>query len=137
LRVDAIEDGMNAFGISDDQIAGSGYVAMANLAAENLALGFSSVVDCVNPLPLTRQMFLDVSSAAGCELMTVEVICSDLALHRARLEARGQQPTWKQVLDREYQPWHAAQFRIDTAEGNPADWIEQLNHCLTPDVAGT
>ncbi|MCE9560298.1 MAG: ATP-binding protein [Armatimonadetes bacterium] len=123
LRVDAIEDGMKAFGILPEQIAGSGYVAMANLAHENLSLGFSSVVDCVNPIAETRRMFLEIGEAVPCEIITIEVVCSDIAVHRERVEARGPEPSWQEVLDREYEPWVEAGIRIDTVSGGVENWI--------------
>lgn len=130
LRVDAIEDGMKAFGILPEQIAGSGYVAMVNLARENLELGFCSVIDCVNPVALTRRMFLEVAEVVGCEIISVEVICSDPLVHRARLESRGSEPTWQEVLDREYEPWVEAGIRIDTVSGGVDDWIAPICRAL-------
>ena len=134
LRVDAIEEGMKAFGILPEQIAGSGYAAMVNLARENLELGFSSLIDCVNPVALTRRMFLEIAEVVPCEVITVEVVCSDLAVHRERLEARGPEPSWQDVLDREYEPWLEAAFRIETASGGLDDWIAPI--CRTSRDSG-
>ena len=54
------------------------------------------------------------------ELLEIEVVCSDEAQHRRRVESRVTDipglvlPTWQQILDRRYEPWKTAHV-IDTA----------------------
>jgi hypothetical protein len=54
-------------------------------------------VDCVNPIPATRNAWLDLANAVGVTVIEVETICSDVTVHRSRLEtgttaADGGQP---------------------------------------------
>ena len=60
LRVDCIE----APFIAHNPNAGSegeGYQALINLATENLRIGHGVIIDTVNPLHLSRAMFMDLS----------------------------------------------------------------------------
>ena len=58
-------------------------------------------------------------------LVEVEVICSDGAAHRRRVEERVTdlpgfvQPTWAEVVDRDYQPREDDRLVIDTALTSP------------------
>jgi hypothetical protein len=53
-------------------------------------------------------------------IIEVEVICSDPAEHKRRIESRvddiaGTPLTWKQVIEREYEAWDQPRIVIDTA----------------------
>jgi hypothetical protein len=66
----------------------------------------------------------------------VEVICSDLQLHRQRVERRSvdirslKLPTWEHVVSREYDPWDREHIVIDTAGRSAADSVEELRAAL-------
>ncbi|MDM0044542.1 AAA family ATPase [Variovorax dokdonensis] len=63
----------------------------------------------------------DVASSASKELLEVEVVCSDAAEHRRRVESRkaeipeGRLPNWDEVLRREYETWTSQRLVIDSA----------------------
>jgi predicted kinase len=67
-----------------------------------------------------RDGWRSVASSAGVPLKVVEVVCSDPAEHRRRVEARqpgpGQLfvPTWAQVQAREWEPWTEPRLTVDT-----------------------
>ena len=108
LRVDAIEGPFLRDNLS---LTSQGYEAMKNLAQENAALGIGSIIDCVNPWPVTREMFTFPHVLSR----KVEVVCSDESLHKSRLLGRGIGPTWEEVQGRDYVPWSEADLVIDTA----------------------
>jgi predicted kinase len=119
LRIDTIEQAMRAGGLT---LSGpEGYRVAYGLAEDNLRLGRSVVADSVNPLPITRQAWRDVAERAGVPVCQIEVICSDPAEHRCRVEGRTAAipglilPTWQEVVEREYHPWPDADRVIDTA----------------------
>lgn len=58
------------------------------MAVDNLLLGFDVIVDTVNAIEITRIMWARTAAAGNAHLLNVEVICSDKALHRDRVEAR-------------------------------------------------
>ncbi len=110
LRVDCIE----APFIEYDPKAGSkgeGYRALINLAKENLNLGHGVIIDTVNPLHLSRAMFMGLSMETRAETFQFELKMKDILLHKKRVEERKSDimnlrvPTWQDVLDREYDAW--------------------------------
>jgi len=121
LRIDVIEVALTrGLGLPDDADIGSaGYEIAYDLARANLALGLTVVADSVNPIALTRNAWRAVAADAAC--LEVEVVCSDLAEHRRRVEGRLgdpaalSPPTWAEVEARRYEPWPEAQLRLDTA----------------------
>jgi len=118
LRIDTIEQGLRATGIS--RVGVAGYVIAQRLAADNLSLGRSVIADCVNPVRESRAAWHAVATAAGTPIIEIEIACSDPAQHRARIETRGADipghvlPNWEDVQTLAYEPWPGA-LRIDTA----------------------
>lgn len=120
LRVDEIETAIRMFEERLD-IGPEGYHVAAALAASNLELGLDVLIDCVNPWTLTRDIFRAAAARAGAAIVGVEILCSDAAEHRRRVESRKAEvpglalPDWEKVVSRDYTPWHDAHLRIDTA----------------------
>ena len=104
-----------------DVVDGPVIAGLHSLAASNLALGHTTIIDCVNPWTLTREVFAASARRSGSRLLSVETRCSDGSLHRARLEERENDVPgldrldWQQVVSRDYAPWTEADVRIDTA----------------------
>ena len=123
LRVDSIEQAIRSSGIlsPDAEIGPAGYMAIYRVAADNLRLGHSVIADSVNAIEITRTAYREVAEQAGVEFLEVEVICSDEAEHRHRVEARRSTvegltlPTWEQVATRRYETWDRSHLRLDTA----------------------
>jgi hypothetical protein len=69
----------------------------------------------------SRDGWLEVARRAGVRVIEVEVICSDAAGHRRRVETRMSDidglklPTWKAVMGRHYETWDRPRIVIDTA----------------------
>jgi predicted kinase len=121
LRIDTIERGMfdsetlSAFKALDIGVASYG-VACA-VAEDNLRLGLTVIADSVNPLEITRRAWRNAAARAGVSAVDVEVVCSDPAEHRRRVETRSTPypVTWREVEKREFEPWTVDRVRIDTA----------------------
>jgi len=115
VRVDGIEQALRDAGVSP--IDGLGYQVAYAVASENLRLGNLVIADTVNPWELTRKAW----RAVGTPHLDVEVICSDDAEHRRRVEGRTADlpnfplPTWQDVIDRDYHPWTTPRLVIDLA----------------------
>lgn len=121
LRIDSIEQALRDSHVT---IAGpEGYVVAYAIAEDNLRLGHTVIADSVNPVEVTRAAWRNVARRAGKRCIEIEIVCSDQAEHRRRVESRvadivgHQLPTWQQVCAREYEPWPAG-IVIDTA-GQP------------------
>ena len=103
LRIDTIEQVLTDAGVDDCSDQGLGYRLAYALAADNLRLGLTVIGDSVNSLEVTREAWRGVAEAAGTPFVEVEVICSDPAEHRRRVETRNVDvpglvpPTWAEV----------------------------------------
>lgn len=118
LRIDTIEQAMRNAGFT---VSGpEGYLAARDLAEDNLRVGRTVIADSVNPWAVTRAYWHEAAARMAVELLEIEVVCSDKAQHRRRVESRVTDipglvlPTWQQVLDRRYERWATAHV-IDTA----------------------
>ncbi|MEQ1864107.1 MAG: AAA family ATPase [Micropepsaceae bacterium] len=121
LRIDTIEQALRDKGLT---VVDEGYRVAYALAEDNLRLGLTVIADSVNPLQLTREAWRDVASRAGTRSIDVEIICSDEAEHRRRVETREadianhQLPTWDDVIAREYHAWSQHRLIVDTVHMN-------------------
>jgi len=135
LRIDSIEQAM-ADATGRAVCGDEGYRVAQAVALDNLRLGRVVVADSVNPLEISRDQWRAVAERAGCRMLDVEVVCSDVAEHRRRVEQRVidvpglRPPTWEQVQARRYDPWLTPPLVIDTArvdvEGGVARIIAAL-----------
>jgi predicted kinase len=126
VRVDVIETALEGSGaVSLAEHPELGYRIAYALAGDHLRSGMSVVADTVNPIEITRVAWRGVARDAGARLLEVEVVCSDAAEHRRRVEAREAdipghaEPSWQDVVDREFEPLTlgAHAIRVDTARG--------------------
>ena len=121
LRVDSIEQALRRSGeMAPGMPGGAGYYAAAAVAGDVLSTGGDVLVECVNPLPITRRLWERTAVDAGSRLLQVELVCSDRDEHRRRVEQRVSDieglvlPDWRDVLQRDYAPWPEADLRLDT-----------------------
>ena len=131
LRIDTVEQAaMRAVPGSTPGVAG--YVIALSIAADNLLLGSTVVADSVNPLSITRDSWMEVAEVTGVPLLEVEILCSDLAEHRRRVETRaadipGQRvPTWDEIADRVYEPWSRERIVVDTAGRSEQQSLDEI-----------
>ncbi|WP_396936366.1 AAA family ATPase [Mycolicibacterium sp.] len=126
VRIDTIEAALTASGIVDraggwSAVPDTGYRIAYAIALDHLSAGHSVVADSVNPIAITRAAWSRCAKAGRARLLNVEVVCSDLALHRRRVETRTSDleglvvPTWQQVEERTYERWDTPVLRVDTA----------------------
>ena len=134
LRVDTIEQAMRDGNVI---LTGpEGYMVGYAVAAENLRLGTSVVSDCVNPFEITRESWRKAAIKSDARYVEIEVICSDTAEHKRRVESRRsdidglQLPDWKAVVSREYYDWNSKDLTIDTALRAPDESIFELIRLL-------
>ena len=119
VRIDTIEQAIRDAGITEDGPAG--YIVGYGIAGTNLRLGHIVVADSVNPIAITRDAWRNVATEAGAACLEIEVVCSDPAEHRHRVETRVVNvpglvpPSWAEVMGREQHPWTRPRLVIDTA----------------------
>ncbi|MEM9975198.1 MAG: AAA family ATPase [Pseudomonadota bacterium] len=134
LRVDSAEAAIAGSALAPPDLMDAGYAALYALSQDNLALGHTVITDAVNPINLTREAFANAAIEAGARFTQVEVICSDAAEHRARIEARhvrdARTPDWATVAARAYDPHTDPHLVIDTADDTPAASLAKLHALL-------
>jgi len=122
LRIDTIEQALRSALAMADDVGPAGYLIACAICETNLMLGRTVVADCVNPLPVTRAAWRDVAARTSSAIVEIEVICSDEAEHRRRVESREIDipglipPTWAAVMARDYEPWSEPRMVVDTAD---------------------
>jgi predicted kinase len=132
LRIDAIEQALRSTNILAGDVGPAGYVVAYALCEANLKLGQIVVADCVNPLPVTRTAWRTAAAAASALIMELEIICSDTAEHRRRVEGREPDipgldpPSWASVMRHDYAPWTEPRLVIDTAVMSAADAASKI-----------
>ena len=123
LRIDTIETALRQSVLKIDQAADAGYQVGYGLAADNLAHGLSVVADSVNSIALTRDAWR--AAAGEARWLDVEIVCSDAAEHRRRVETRRAAnprpgiPDWAAVARRHYAPWDRDRLVLDTVSRAP------------------
>ena len=121
LRIDSIEQTLRNSYVNISGL--EGYAVAYAVAEDNLRLGRTVIADSVNPVEETRVAWREVARRAGNGYVEIEIVCSDQAEHRRRVESRvadiagHQLPTWQQVCARGYESWQADVI-VDTAGRN-------------------
>jgi hypothetical protein len=69
---------------------------------------------------------------AGAQFVNVEIVCSDVRVHRQRVETRVSTipglrlPTWNDVETREYHEWTVERIVLDTSQRPAAECVDEL-----------
>lgn len=134
LRIDTVEQALRD--LCAVNVEGEGYRLSYRIAADNLRVGLSVVADSCNLIDLTRDEWEQVAADAGAHHIIIEVVCSDQAEHRKRVESRAEEvsrltlPGWEQVKNREYEPWSRERVVIDTSRRTLSESIDELKSLL-------
>lgn len=134
LKIDTIEQALRD--LCNFRVEGEGYRLAYRVASDNLRLGLDVIADSCNPIELTRREWEKVAREVDAGYVNIEVICSNAAEHRRRVEGREastpnlELPTWNDVVAREYHSWSVQRVIIDTAGNSPAASYEQLRSQL-------
>lgn len=126
FAIDPAEAAMWTSGLLKADTGIAAYKVVQALAAENLRLGLSAIIDAVNPVQAARNMWRQLAAEQNVPLTFFEVECSDEAIHRKRLESRVRgitgmsEVTWSRVQARklEYEPWTEERLRLDSSHAS-------------------
>lgn len=135
LRIDSIEQALLRSGEMPAPPQVAGYLVAYAVAEDCLRAGATVIADSVNPIAATRKAWLDVARRAERPSLQVEIRCSDPVEHRRRVEARlpdidGHiQPTWQEVVDRQFEPW-APDALVDTTQATTEQAVRIILACL-------
>lgn len=137
LSVDPIEAAMWRCAIEPSFETGvAAYEVAAVVAAHQLQLGLTVIVDAASSLEVARQMWRDAAARAEALTRVIEVVCSDESTHRERLAGRVRdidgfpEPSWDDVLARrdEWEPWTEPRLLVDSAGGHADNLSEVLSY---------
>jgi predicted kinase len=109
LRVDAIETAAAPF--TRGPVGALGYAVAHEVAVGNLALGWTVVIDAVNPVPEARAGWPVAARRGHAPMVMLETLLSDEREHKRRVEARvpdmpGQVvPSWQEVMHSGWIVW--------------------------------
>ena len=132
LRVDVVESALRESMLSIDRPEDAGYRAICGIAESNLRLGHSVIADTVNPVPESRRLWSDAAHAAKADLINIEIVCSDLAEHKRRVETRLADieghplPSWERVQNRVYHAWATVDIRLDSSVLRVEESVERI-----------
>jgi predicted kinase len=136
LRVDRIEQAIVDWSGLRHPIGPAGYAVAHALVTEQLGIGLDVVVECVNPLAVTRDAWPGTAAAAGAGVVEVEVVCSDPAEHRRRVESRPTdvtgltKPGWTQIIGLDYEPWTRHHLVVDSARLRPGAAADRISEAI-------
>lgn len=123
VSVDPIEAALWRAGVARTEPTGlAAYLAAEAVADAILAVGQGVIVDAVNAIEPARWQWRTLAERHRVPLAFIEVVCSDAAVHRERLEARSRniegfpEPTWETVeqVRREFAPWTDDRLILDS-----------------------
>ena len=132
LRVDSVEAALKNSVLRINPAEAAGNLAIASVARDNLLLGFDVIADTVNPMEKTRNLWVETAASSNARILNVEVVCSDRALHRSRVEARESDapglvvPDWQTVSDRTFEPWQDDRLIVDTSSSEIEECAAQI-----------
>jgi predicted kinase len=132
LRLDTIEQGLRD--ICSYKVQGEGYRLTYRIVEDNLRIGNDVIVDCCNPWKMTRDEWEKVAINNNGIPINIEIFCSDTIEHKKRVENRSNDitgfsmPTWKEVIQRNYEEWDKPRIKLDTANKSVQDCVELLHN---------
>jgi predicted kinase len=131
IRIDSMDQAIWASGTAPRDLQDWTYRAAQAVAADNLSVGRDVIADCVNDWQEARNGWAESGARAGVEVVWLEIVCSDPAEHRRRVEARTSDiaglvlPDWEAVLGRDYHPWDCDHLTIDTSHRTLEECVKQ------------
>jgi predicted kinase len=136
LRVDSIEEAIRGCVPLTPPLDQAGYRVAYAIAEDNLRVGRMVIADSVNALGIVRDAWRGVAERAQVQSVEVEVICSDRAEHKRRVEERAADivglklPSWEEVASREYDPWKREHVIVDTSRSSVDESVKFLQEIL-------
>ncbi len=139
IGVPGIESALAAAGLWRNQATGlAAYLAAQSVARENLVTGHDVIIDAANYTKASRQLWTDLASETGTDLLFLITVCSDSAMHQERVRARQHgapttRITWDDVAERNAhtEMWGAEpRVALDTAREIDFDHTVTMVRCF-------
>jgi predicted kinase len=130
---------LSPFGILDNPSRGEvAYALLLRLAARQLALGQSAVIDGMVGSERVRWAFAGLADQASAAFIAVECVCSDDDVHRRLVNERNEgidgwpDPDWAhaEAMRQRYEPWTLDRLVIDVAD-DPESSLAAVRSAVT------
>jgi predicted kinase len=124
-------------GNPDKPLGFTGYELLTVLAKRQLSLNQSVILDSVATTEPIREMWRELSIQYNSEWRVIECICSDVGLHRKRLEERQRGiPGWHELQWSEvegvksyYALWNEPRLVLDAVNSFDVNFLAVLEYC--------
>lgn len=122
---------------TEKQLGSMGYDLLTVLAERQLSLGQSVILDSVASTGSIRNTWRELRKKYGADWRVIECICSDIAVHRSRLEQRQRNiPGWHELQWSEvefvqsyYALWDEERLIVDSINAVDQNILAVLNYC--------
>jgi predicted kinase len=122
---------------TEKQLGSVGYDLLTVLAERQLSLGQSVILDSVASTESIRNTWRDLRKKYNADWRVIECRCSDVALHRERLERRQRGiPGWHELqwsdvefVRSYYAPWNEERLIVDAIDPVEQNIHTALNYC--------
>jgi predicted kinase len=144
FSVDPIESAIIKSGFTRSFETGlAAYYVAESLAAEQLKLGHSVIIDAVSPVKESREMWYGLSKQFEAQLIIVECMISDKDTHKTRIKNRVRnlhgipEVTWEDVetRSREYLRWAEDRIMVDTLKEHESNVNKVIEYIEKKSIA--
>ena len=122
---------------TEKQLGFIGYELLTVLAERQLSLGQSVILDSVASTESIRNTWRDLRKKYNADWRVIECVCSDVTIHRERLEKRQRNiPGWHELkwsdvefVRSYYAPWNEERLILDSMQSVDKNLPAALNYC--------
>ena len=122
---------------TEKQLGSIGYDLLTVLAERQLSLGQSVILDSVASTTSIRNTWRALGKKYKADWRVIECVCSDIALHRERLEKRQRRiPGWHELewsdvdyVRSYYAPWQEERLILDSIRSVDKNILAALKYC--------
>jgi predicted kinase len=121
----------------EKQLGSFGYDLLTTLAERQLILGQSVILDSVASTESIRNTWRELGKKYNANWRVIECICSDVSVHRSRLEQRQRNiPGWHELqwsdvefVQSYYVSWEEERLVLDSIDPVDQNILAALNYC--------
>ena len=122
---------------TEKQLGGVGYDLLTVLAERQLSLGQSVILDSVASTESIRNTWRGLGKKYKAKWHVIECVCSNISIHRARLEQRQRNiPGWHELqwsdvefVQSYYVPWSEEHLVLNSMNSVDQNILAALNYC--------
>lgn len=122
---------------TEKQLGSVGYDLLTTLAERQLRLDQSVILDSVASTESIRNTWRELGKKYNADWRVIECVCSDVTIHRERLEKRQRNiPGWHELkwsdiefVRSYYAPWNEERLILDSIQSVDINFVAALKYC--------